>query len=78
MKLYECNNIPQVARKVAELTATKVDKATWRYYCNELKRNNRNTDTIDYISFIEGEEIDVAIMLQYDSQTKQYLVGVED
>lgn len=78
MKLYECNSIPQVARKVAELTKTKLDRACWKEYCNHLKKQPHTTDTIDYIAFDDdGNEIDVTIELQYDESTKQFLVGME-
>ena len=80
MKLYECNNIVQVAHKVAELTNTKLNRDDWKYYCNELKRNRfYTTDSIDYTAFDNnGNEIDVKIILQFDKTTRQFLVGVEE
>ncbi len=47
MNQHECANIQQVANKVAELTNTLPDRETWKYYCNELKKNKRTSDTVD-------------------------------
>ena len=77
MKQYICNNVTQVAYKVAELTNTKVEKDIWKNYCYTVKKE-KSTDFIDYTAFDDNDiEYDVSIMLGYDTLTKSYVVGVD-
>lgn len=72
MKQYQCRNVPQVANKVAELTGTKPDRKAWKYYCEELKRNRRTSDTVEYE---DGDGNDISVFFGYDGQ--YWYVGIE-
>jgi Cu2+-containing amine oxidase len=73
MKQYECLNVPQVARKVAELTGTKIDRETWKYYCGVLRGSGRVSDTVDYI---DGNDNDVIIFFGFDGHC--WYVGIDE
>lgn len=73
MKQYQCENVPQVAHKIAELTETLPDRETWKKYCEDLKRNKRTSDTVDYI---DGNGNDVVVFFGYDG--KSWYVGIEE
>ena len=76
-KQYVCNNVTQVAKKIAELTNTAIDKETIKQYCYTLKKEKKTSDTFDYIAFDENEkEHDVTIWLGYDYSTKEWFVSV--
>lgn len=75
---YECNNVPQVAQKIAELTNTKCDRLTWKEYCENIKKDG-GSDTIDYIAFDENDiEKDVSVFVGYDKINRCWLVGVNN
>lgn len=75
-KQFECNNITQVARKIAELTNTAIDKDMVKYYCSAIKKSKQASDTFDYVAFDEnGKEHDVTIWIGFDFSTKQWLVS---
>lgn len=75
-KQYECENVVQVAHKVANLTNTLIDRQTWKGYCDEVKRDG--STWIDYTAFdTGGNEFDVSIFLGYDQQCRHYFVSVD-
>lgn len=75
-KQYECENVVQVAHKVADLTNTLCDRETWKGYCDEVKRYG--STWIDYTAFdTGGNEFDVSIFLGYDQQCRHYFVSVD-
>lgn len=75
-KQYECENVVQVAHKVADLTNTLCDRETWKGYCDEVKRDG--STWIDYTAFdTGGNEFDVSIFLGYDQQCRHYFVSVD-
>lgn len=75
-KQYECENVVQVAHKVADLTNTLIDRQTWKGYCDEVKRYG--STWIDYTAFdTGGNEFDVSIFLGYDQQCRHYFVSVD-
>lgn len=75
-KQYECENVAQVAHKVANLTNTLIDRQTWKGYCDEVKRDG--STWIDYTAFdTGGNEFDVSIFLGYDQQCRHYFVSVD-
>ena len=76
-KQYVCNNVIQVAKKIAELTNTAIDKETIKQYCYTLKKEKKTSDTFDYTAFDENEkEHDVTVWLGYDYSTKEWFVSV--
>ena len=76
MKQYECENVVQVADKVADLTNTRIDRQCWKRYCDEVKKDG--TIWIYYTAFdFKGNECDVSIFLGYDQQTRHYFVSVD-
>lgn len=75
-KQYECENVVQVAHKVADLTNTLIDRQTWKGYCDEVKRDG--SSWFDYTAFDSGgNEFDVSIFLGYDQQCRHYFVSVD-
>lgn len=75
-KQYECENVVQVAHKVADLTNTLCDREAWKGYCDEVKRDG--STWIDYTAFDTcGNEFDVSIFLGYDQQCRHYFVSVD-
>ena len=76
MKEYECENVVQVAHKVADLTNTRLDRQTWKEYCYEVKKDG--SSWFDYTAFdYKGNEFDVSIFLGYDQQIRHYFVSVD-
>lgn len=70
---YQCNNITQVAKKVAQLTNTIPDKEFWKFYCNKLKKNKDTSDVIDYI---DGNGNDINIFFGWDGE--YWYIGIEE
>ena len=76
MKQYECENVVQVAHKVADLTNTRLDRQSWKWYCDEVKKDG--SCWFDYTAFdFKGNECDVSIFLGYDTQNRHYFVSVD-
>ena len=76
MKQYECENVVQVAHKVADLTNTRLDRQTWKEYCYEVKKDG--SSWFDYTAFdFKGNEFDVSIFLGYDQQSRHYFVSFD-
>ena len=76
MKEYECENVVQVAHKVADLTNTRLDRQTWKEYCYEVKKEG--SSWFDYTAFdYKGNEFDVSIFLGYDQQIRHYFVSID-
>ena len=76
IKQYECENVVQVAHKVAYLTNTRIDRQTWKEYCDEVKKDG--SSWFDYTAFDSGgNEFDVSIFLGYDQQCRHYFVSVD-
>ena len=76
MKQYECENVQQVAHKVAELTNTRIDCLSWKRYCDEVKKDG--SSWFDYTAFdSKGKEFDVSIFLGYDQHCRHYFVSVD-
>ena len=75
-KQYECENVVQVAHKVAGLTNTCLDRQVWKRYCDEVKKEG--SSWFDYTAFdSSGNEFDVSIFLGYDQQCRHYFVSVD-
>ena len=75
-KQYECENVVQVAFRVAEMTNTYLDCQTWDEYCKEVKKVG--SSWFDYTAFdSKGNECDVSILLGYDHQSRHYFVSVD-
>ena len=75
-KQYECENVVQVAHKVADLTKTRLDRQVWKEYCDEVKKDG--SSWFDYTAFDPGgNEFDVSIFLGYDQQSRHYFVSVD-
>ena len=75
-KQYECENVVQVAHKVADLTNTRLDRQSWKGYCDEVKKDG--SSWFDYTAFDSGgNEFDVSIFLGYDQQCRHYFVSVD-
>ena len=75
-KEYECENVMQVAFKVAELTNTCLDSHTWAEYCDEVKKDG--SSWIDYTAFdFKGNECEASIFLEYDQQSGYYFVSAD-
>ena len=75
-KQYECENVVQVAHKVADLTKTRLDRQVWKEYCDEVKKDG--SSWFDYTAFDPGgNEFDVSIFLGYDQQNRHYFVSVD-
>lgn len=75
-KQYECENVVQVAHKVADLTNTRLDRQSWKWYCDEVKKDG--SSWFDYTAFDSGgNEFDVSIFLGYDQQSRHYFVSVD-
>ena len=75
-KQYECENVVQVAHKVADLTKTRLDRQVWKEYCDEVKKDG--SSWFDYTAFdTGGNEFDVSIFLGYDQQCRHYFVSVD-
>lgn len=75
-KQYECENVVQVAHKVADLTNTRLDRQVWKEYCDEVKKDG--SSWFDYTAFDPGgNEFDVSIFLGYDQQSRHYFVSVD-
>ena len=75
LKQYECENVVQVAHKVAELTNTRLDSLSWKWYCDEVKKDG--SSWFDYTAFdSDGNEFDVSIFLGYEQQSRHYFVSV--
>ena len=76
MEQYECENVLQVALKVAELANTYVDCLCWESCCDEVKKDG--SSWFDYTAFdFKGNECDVSIFLGYDTQNRHYFVSVD-
>ena len=72
-KQYECENVVQVAHKVAELTNTYLDCQTWNKYCEKVKKDGSNW--FDYRAFdSHNNKSDVSIFLGYDKESQHYFV----
>ena len=75
-KQYECENVVQVAHKVADLTKTRLDRQVWKEYCDDVKKDG--SSWFDYTAFDPGgNEFDVSIFLGYDQQSRHYFVSVD-
>lgn len=75
-KQYECENVVQVAHKVADLTNTRLDRQSWKGYCDEVKKDG--SSWFDYTAFDSGgNEFDVSIFLGYDQRCRHYFVSVD-
>ena len=76
MKQYECENVVQVALRVAELTNTCLDCQTWEPYCEEVKKDG--SSWFNYTAFdFKGNECDVSIFLGYEQESQHYFVSVD-
>ena len=75
-KQYECENVVQVAFRVAEMTNTYLDCQTWEEYCKEVKKVG--SSCFDYTAFdSKGNKCGVSILLGYDHQSRHYFVSVD-
>ena len=75
-KQYECENVIQVALKVAELTNTYLDCQNWNKYCEEVKKEGSNW--FDYKAFdSHNNNSDVSIFLGYEQKNQHYFVSVD-
>ena len=75
-KQYECENVMQVAFRVAEMTNTCLDCRTWNKYCEEVKKDGSNW--FDYRAFdSHNNKSDVSIFLGYEQESQHYFVSVD-
>lgn len=72
---YECKNIPQVKNIINELTKTNSENGDWKDFCNIVKTGN--SDSKDYICFIDNKEYDCLVNIGYDISCKSYYVWIE-
>ena len=79
--MYECENAIQVAHKVAELTNSPIDYMSWKYCCEELKKDGSrwfDYTAFDYKAFdSSGNKFDVVIFLGYDSHSRHYFLSLD-